>query len=500
MTTGGFACSWKSATLSRCLAQLEHWLTTSPQATALQWLDEADRLQQCSWSELYGHVLDCVQTIQQQGFQPGDRLLHQGGNTSLGVIVALASMVYGTVEVPLDPEVDATSVAAFERLVSGRSLELASWPASHQTMVSVSKLVGAAAAAAAAAQHAPALILFTSGSTGQPKGVTLSQHNLFQNALGKLQAVPQTQQDVRLMLLPIWHAYARTCDLVTWLLSGCKLAIGYGFGDWQRLAPRVQPTLINTVPSMAERIAQSALLLSPDHRLKCLGCGGAAMSESLFEAFAKRGVTVIQGYGLTEASPVICSATPHNARPGYVGCPIVGCNTRIDESGRLFVSGAGVMLGYWEPGGQSFRALPEACLDTGDYVERSPEDGQFRILGRDDDRLILSNGRKLFAGPIEQLLQQIAGVAYALLVAEDRHLIAYLDADLTLQPLQAYRAAAVKLMSELPEWQRPRRYCFFTSSLTAHRELFSRKGTLKRRATEQRLASLNFLNADADGL
>ncbi len=163
--------------------------------------------------------------------------------------------------------------------------------------------------------------------------MTLSYDNLFQNASGKLLAVPQTPGDVRLTLLPIWHAYARTCDLITWLLSGCSLAIGFGFADWLRLAPIVRPTLINTVPSMAQRIADTEFASRSTSRLHLLGCGGAAMSEALFDPFTDRGITVIQGYGLTEASPVICSATPQNARPGYVGCPIAGCETRITKRG-----------------------------------------------------------------------------------------------------------------------------------------------------------------------
>src|SRR5690606_14037724 len=77
---------------------------------------------------------------------------------------------------------------------------------------------------------------------------------LASNAAAKLQAVPQLPDDVRVCLLPICHAYARTCDLATWLLSGCSLAITSGWDGWQRVAPLVRPTLVNTVPSVALRL------------------------------------------------------------------------------------------------------------------------------------------------------------------------------------------------------------------------------------------------------
>ncbi len=482
--------------MNPCFAQLQRWLVSRSDSTALLWLDASGQLQQLKWPELYAVASACAQSIDQQGFKPGDRLLHQSGNTATGVIVALASMLQGTIEVPLDPQADAVSAQAISQLVTGRWFELPDW---LTNLTPATRFTDSQPAIAPYDNpSAAALILFTSGSTGEPKGVTLSYDNLFQNASGKLLAVPQTPGDVRLTLLPIWHAYARTCDLITWLLSGCSLAIGLGFADWLRLAPIVRPTLINTVPSMAQRIADTEFASRSTSRLHLLGCGGAAMSEALFDPFTDRGITVIQGYGLTEASPVICSATPQNARPGYVGCPIAGCETRIDETGRLSVRGPGVMLGYWNPKTQAAEPLMDEWLDTGDYVTVSPEDGQFKILGRADDRLVLSNGRKLFPGPIEQSLQQIAGVRHALLLAQDRYVIAYLDADRSQRSTEYYVSAASQIVESFPDWQRPRSFRFLLTPLADHPELFSRKGTLKRQLTERLLPSLQFLDSNPD--
>jgi long-chain acyl-CoA synthetase len=165
----------------------------------------------------------------------------------------------------------------------------------------------------------PALILFTSGSSGQPKGVVLSRKNLFTNAYAKLSAVPQDEADVRLTILPLWHAYARTCDMMTWLLSGCTLAIDHGWNGWQRLAPVVFPTLINTVPSVAARLMATAIDSPAACKLRLLGCGGAAMTTELFAQFGRRRITVIQGYGLTETSPVVCSRIAMECATGLRG-------------------------------------------------------------------------------------------------------------------------------------------------------------------------------------
>src|SRR5690606_26169681 len=109
--------------------------------------------------------------------------------------------------------------------------------------------------AEALAAEAPAQMLFTSGSTGDPRGVLLSHRNLATNALAKLDAAPQRSDDLRLNLLPFAHAYARTCELSSWILSGCQLAIARDWDDLLRQARRLHPTLINLVPYLAERLA-----------------------------------------------------------------------------------------------------------------------------------------------------------------------------------------------------------------------------------------------------
>lgn len=261
-----------------------------------------------------------------------------------------------------------------------------------------------------------ALLLFTSGTTGKPKGVMLSGDALLRNAAAKLAAVPQNPDDVRLSVLSFAHAYARTCDLGTWLLSGCTLAVSLGMDGLGKLAPIVQPTLMNVVPSIAYRLLDEELPAIGLGRLRLLGVGGAAIDGDAFDDFANRGVTVIQGYGLTETGPVICSATPNNATPGLVGDFVDGWEHDIRD-GELFVRGPHLMTGYLNDD-TATRAKIDArgWLRTGDRVEYDGAARQLKILGRVDDVIVLDNGFKISPGPIERDIERVAGVRHAMLV------------------------------------------------------------------------------------
>ncbi|MGV3484083.1 MAG: AMP-binding protein, partial [Planctomycetaceae bacterium] len=332
----------------RVSALLAHHIARSGGRDALIHLTANGDVQSLSWQGVADRVARLVAAIDRQGFQPGDRLIHSLGNRGDAVVMAIASLITGTIEVPLPPNdcTEAVGQARHEslcRLVDGRDFDEAACESAKDAL----PLGALLDRELSHGDHDPALILFTSGSTGAPRGVTLSRRNLFSNARGKLAALPQRNDDVRLTVLPLWHAYARTCDLMTWLLSGCSLGVAFGWTGWQQLAPSVKPTLINTVPSLASRLLAEAANSASAGHLRAVGCGGAAMHADTFARFSELGVSVIQGYGLTEASPVICSASPENARPDRVGLPIPGCETHLGPDGRLSVRGEGVMLGYW---------------------------------------------------------------------------------------------------------------------------------------------------------
>ena len=246
---------------------------------------------------------------------------------------------------------------------------------------------------------AVALVLQTGGTTATPKGVMLTHRNLLTNAIAKLAAVPQTTSDRRLSLLPMSHAYARTCDFGTWLIAGGQLAIGKGWEGWRRFADALKPTLINVTPSIAQRLVDDPSASS----LRLLGCGGAAMQRGEFDRWTRRGVTVIQGYGLTEAGPCVCSSTPSEVMAGCVGRPVPGVRVRL-RSSELQVRGPGVMAGYdHDPTSTEAKLTADGWLRTGDeaWIDDA---GRVWILGRIDDVIVLANGYKIHPGGIEQAI------------------------------------------------------------------------------------------------
>jgi long-chain acyl-CoA synthetase len=324
------------------------------------------------------------------------------------------------------------------------------------------------------------LILWTSGTTREPKGVMLSRRSLALNAAAKLEAVPQRRDDVRLTVLPLAHAYARTCDFGTWLLSGSRLAVTLGFEGWNRLARHVRPTLVNTVPRMAQRLQSVEAADSGLERLRLLGCGGAPLSSAAFECWRSRGVTVIQGYGLTEAGPVICSATPDSATAGLVGRPVAGWETEIRD-GRLFVRGPHTMLGYWnDPHATRAKMHRDGWLDTGDLVEVDSATGQFRILGRADDVIVLDTGRKVHPGEIEQALATVPGVARALVTSGEGGVEAWLDLETGVEIEDRMVRALQTALEPFSSWQQPTRYQAFDPPLSLARGELTVKGTLRR--------------------
>jgi long-chain acyl-CoA synthetase len=488
---------------AEALFQWPRWAFSYPDKTALIYALDDCGFAQLTWGELVRAVHVLCKRLNDLGLVPGDRIVHQFGNSLEGVLIALASATLGTIEVPLEPSTDRDAYHSVIDQVGGKALN------EGICRDLLSNLAADGPAAAECAQDLLArqtqlspdialLILMTSGTSGRSKAVTLSRRNLSSNAAAKLAAVPQTADDVRLTLLPICHAYARTCDLGTWLISGSSLAISSGWAGWQRIAPTIRPTLINTVPSIAMRLLDLPTGCPDLSRLRLVGCGGAALSVDAFERFRSRGITVIQGYGMTETSPVICSATPQNARAGFVGTPVEGWQTRIDSAGRLSVRGESVMIGYWNDADATAQRCVDGWIDTGDIVEVDPTDGQFRILGRADDRITLTNGRKLYPMAIEQRVMMIPRIQHAVLVAADRHTELWIDIhrDPLIHDHKIPKPDDDKLWGDLiktqlydfPSWQWPRRVLVMPQSLFELPGMLTVKGTPIRPRVIDRIA------------
>jgi len=390
-----------------------------------------------TWSELLGEVERTAGVFDSQGWGVGTRIVYECRNTIPEVIAGLACIAMGAIEIPIDSRLpESTKTEIFDRS-GGQRIDLSltdpmdaqrsePTPLAPNAIGSENRSTILTSLADRIDIDRPSLVLWTSGTTARARGAMLSQSNLTFNAMAKLAAVPQSPADVRLTLLSISHAYARTCDLGTWLLSGCRWTLDLGGKALDRISEESRPTMMNVVPTLAREILRRLESRDPGgrnpdacdrslSRLSVLGCGGAALDAELYQRFVSRGIDVIQGYGCTETSPVIATSSPGLTQPGRVGPPIPGCETRIVD-GRLFVRGPLVMIGYLDDATATAAKIDsEGWLDTGDLVELDP-DGQMRILGRADDVIVLDNGYKIHPTAIERAVERAIRCDHAVLM------------------------------------------------------------------------------------
>jgi long-chain acyl-CoA synthetase len=277
-----------------------------------------------------------------------------------------------------------------------------------------------------------AAILYTSGTTGRPKGAMLSHHNLVANTTSVMEALAlEPGRDRILVVLPMFHAFAATVGMLMPLLHGLSLIPVQRFDPRQVSAAIAAnaATVFLGVPSMY------ALLLRLDEvavaqwgTVRLCVCGGAALPAAVMAGFEARfGIPILEGDGPTECSPVTCvNPVAGPRRPGSVGPPIPGVEMRIadpqgatlpdGEHGEVCVRGPNVMRGYWGLPGETASSFFDDWFRTGDLGWRDA-DGYLYLVDRIKD-LIITNGMNVYPRVIEESLYQHPEVAEAAVVAE----------------------------------------------------------------------------------
>ena len=295
--------------------------------------------------------------------------------------------------------------------------------------------------------HKLASIVYTSGTTGRSKGVMLSHHNMLSVASGSLAHFDVLPSDVFLSFLPLSHTLERTGGYYLPMMAGATVAYARGITELADDMQSVKPTIMIAVPRIFERIysrlnrqlsskssiskslfqltvsigwarfqfqqnrghwspkfmlwpALEKYIASKVHarlggNIRLIVSGGAALPLPVAKLFTGLGFCLLQGYGLTETSPVISVNKPDSNDPASVGKPIPGVTVMIGENNELLCRGPGNMLGYWnnhEATAQTIDA--EGWLKTGDQA-RVDNKGHIHITGRIKDILILSNGEKV---------------------------------------------------------------------------------------------------------
>lgn len=325
-----------------------------------------------------------------------------------------------------------------------------------------------------------ASIVYTSGTTGRPKGVMISHWNILSNAHASgIQAITCYREDVFLSFLPLSHMLERTAGYYVPMIAGATVAFARSIQDLAEDLIAVKPTVLISVPRIYERVYNKiALQLEeksnfarnlfnkavttgwdrfqhPDKshlawpilkalvankiraklggRLRLAICGGAPLSPSVAKTFIGLGVQILQGYGLTETSPVIAVNVEKNNEPASVGPPIKDAEVRIGENDELLTRGPLVMMGYWHNKDATNAMIDEdGWLHTGDKA-RIDDQGRIYITGRIKEIIVLSNGEKVPPNDMELAISMDPLFEQVMVVGEGRP---YLSALLVLNPEQ----------------------------------------------------------------
>jgi long-chain acyl-CoA synthetase len=275
-----------------------------------------------------------------------------------------------------------------------------------------------------------AVILYTSGTTGRPKGAELTHAGLNRNqeitARNLLQLTPD---DVIMGCLPLFHVFGLTCGLNAAIATGAALTLIPRFNPDKALAviERDRVTVFEGVPTMYSAMLHTDPATRPDvSSLRVCISGGAAMPVEVMRQFEDAfDAIVLEGYGLSETSPVASFNHPHAPRkPGSIGTPVEGVAIRLvgqdrqevasGEVGEIEIRGHNVMKGYWGKPEETAAAIRDGWLATGDMA-RADEDGYFYIVDRKKD-LIIRGGYNVYPREVEEVLYEHPAVAEAAVV------------------------------------------------------------------------------------
>jgi long-chain acyl-CoA synthetase len=326
-------------------------------------------------------------------------------------------------------------------------------------------------AAEAVDPQALATIVYTSGTTGEPKGVMLTHFNIMSNARDSRAVFPTYDTDVALSFLPLSHVFERIA-FYRYLLDGVAVYFAESLTTVVRDLGRVRPTVMTGVPRVYEKFhsaiqekvsqatgvqkvllnwalgvgqarstavlngRQPSVAIRLQHpladrlvfrkirsrvggRIRFLVSGSAPLPRKIAEFFHAIGLIIIEGYGLTETSPVLTANPADAPRFGTVGKPIPGVDIRIAPDGEILARGPNVMRGYYKRPEANREVLVDGWFHTGD-IGQIDADGYLTITDRKKDLIVTSGGKKIAPQPLENLLKASPLVAEAVLIGEGR--------------------------------------------------------------------------------
>lgn len=460
----------------------------TPQGCAYRRFDLQDRCcDTFTWGETASLAARWQEALRREGLLPGERVAVMLKNCLEWVLFDLAALGLGLVTVPLYARDRADNIALI-LVESGARLLLIEgvpqWERIREVREQLDSLVRIVSLKPACQEECDprlieladwlpgeaegydpgewrtdslATIAYTSGTTGDPKGVMMSHANILANAHAGLQQVPVYPDDLFLSFLPLSHTLERTAGYYVAIMAGACVAHVRSLEKVPEDFVAIMPTIIVSVPRIFERVskrisnrlaegplwkrcifalteavgwrrflysqgragwsplliiwplleqlAAKRLLNGLGGRLRLAISGGAALDPEIARVFISLGLTLLQGYGLTEASPVVAVNTEGDNLPATVGRPLPGVEVSLGPDDELLVRGPNIMLGYWQnPAATAVAIDPEGWLHSGDQA-RIDADGHITITGRIKEIIVLANGEKV---PPEELETAIA--------------------------------------------------------------------------------------------
>ncbi len=419
-------------------------------AAALEVPDK--RALKCSTSEYtYAQFDDAAARVatklEQSGVQPGDRVGVMLPNTLAFPIIFFGILRRGAVAVPMNPLLKSREVEYY--LSNTGAKALIATPAFADEAKAGAEAAGASCTIVddeslpaflddVAPQTKPiacsaddtAVILHTSGTTGKPKGAQLTHGGLGRNAEVTLRTLLDLGNDEVIMgCLPLFHVFGLTCGLNAAVMSRATLTLQPRFNAREALdiIARDRVSIFEGVPTMYSALLEAAHDEADVSSLRLCISGGSAMPVQVLRDFEDTfNAVVIEGYGLSETSPVACFNHPHQPRkPGSIGTPIEGVEMRVvdesggpvpdGESGEIQIRGHNVMKGYWNQPDATAAAISEdGWFSTGD-IGRVDDEGYFSIVDRKKE-MIIRGGLNIYPREIEEVLYEHPAVGAAAVI------------------------------------------------------------------------------------
>ncbi|MDO8678730.1 MAG: AMP-binding protein [Acidobacteriota bacterium] len=417
-----------------------------------------------TYAELEQRARGYAQLLQQHGIGPGDRVVLWSPNQPEWVAAMFGGFLAGAVLVPLDVTCTLDEVArmigqtepklALTTKRFGEVLREFSVPALEFETQRVPD--GRAARIQPVAAETLAEIVFTSGTTGDPKGVMLSHGNIASNVAAVLRAIPVPRDARMLSLLPLSHVFEQVggcfCPLavggaIRYRSTHQPFALAATMRDWRPTILAGVPQLLSLVmvgiereaaargrlgllerlrklaarlPRRARRLLFASVLARLGGALEFVISGGGALDPEIQRKWEAMGVDVLEGYGATECAAVITSNALGAGRIGSVGKPLPGQEIRLAADGEVLTRGPNVFAGYWRNDAATATAFEDGWYRTGD-LGQVDGDGYLHLKGRKKDLIVLPDGQNVNPDDVEVVLRRQPGIADAVVIGVGRY-------------------------------------------------------------------------------